>query len=166
MAKSLNGVPVLFIPGNAGSYKQVRSLASEASKLFHHHSSNSETSNELLQVNSEEEQEHPRKVLLNELIFFSLDLREEQSILSGNILLDQAEFLNDCLRFLLQEVFRERNLSSVILVGHSMGGVVSKTAFRLPNYLPHSIRTIFVLNSPQRFVDDVIFFFLIESSFS
>lgn len=29
------GVPVLFIPGHAGSYKQVRSIAAEAAYLFY-----------------------------------------------------------------------------------------------------------------------------------
>jgi glycosylphosphatidylinositol deacylase len=32
--KNVSGVPVLFIPGNAGSYKQVRSIASESHRLF------------------------------------------------------------------------------------------------------------------------------------
>lgn len=32
--KQLNGVPVLFIPGNGGSYKQVRSLAAESDRAF------------------------------------------------------------------------------------------------------------------------------------
>lgn len=31
----LRGAPVLFIPGNAGSYKQVRSLSSEASRYYY-----------------------------------------------------------------------------------------------------------------------------------
>ncbi|KAG4302482.1 hypothetical protein PCK1_001318 [Pneumocystis canis] len=31
---NLQGIPVLFIPGNAGSYKQVRSIASEAAHQF------------------------------------------------------------------------------------------------------------------------------------
>lgn len=36
----LQGVPVLFIPGNAGSYKQVRSIASEAARIFQSNNSN------------------------------------------------------------------------------------------------------------------------------
>ena len=31
-----NGVPVLFIPGNAGSYRQVRPIAAEAASQFFH----------------------------------------------------------------------------------------------------------------------------------
>jgi glycosylphosphatidylinositol deacylase len=30
-----NGVPVIFVPGNAGSFKQVRSIASSASRQFY-----------------------------------------------------------------------------------------------------------------------------------
>jgi glycosylphosphatidylinositol deacylase len=33
----LKGHPVIFIPGNAGSYQQVRSIASSASRQFHEH---------------------------------------------------------------------------------------------------------------------------------
>ncbi|GLU02175.1 hypothetical protein SLE2022_194390 [Rubroshorea leprosula] len=32
--KKLSGIPVLFIPGNGGSYKQVRSLAVESDRAF------------------------------------------------------------------------------------------------------------------------------------
>lgn len=32
--KKINGVPVLFIPGNGGSYKQVRSLAAESERAY------------------------------------------------------------------------------------------------------------------------------------
>ena len=31
---NLNGIPVLFVPGNSGSNKQVRSIASEAARMF------------------------------------------------------------------------------------------------------------------------------------
>jgi hypothetical protein len=32
--KSIKGIPILFIPGNSGSYKQVRSIASESARFF------------------------------------------------------------------------------------------------------------------------------------
>ncbi len=31
------GVPILFVPGNAGSFRQVRSLASASSRQFYHY---------------------------------------------------------------------------------------------------------------------------------
>ncbi len=33
-SKVLTGVPILFIPGNSGSYKQVRSIASESARFY------------------------------------------------------------------------------------------------------------------------------------
>ncbi|XP_044733508.1 GPI inositol-deacylase [Chrysoperla carnea] len=97
------GVPVLFIPGNGGSYQQVRSLASIAlrkaiaSYKFHFN-------------------------------FFTVDLNEELSGLYGGVLNAQAEFVNHSIYRILQ-LYSTRppkeQPKTVILVGHSMGGIVS-----------------------------------------
>jgi glycosylphosphatidylinositol deacylase len=39
---------------------------------------------------------------------------------------------------------------SVIIVGHSMGGLVARAAHLLPNYQPHSITTIITINAPHQ----------------
>lgn len=51
--------------------------------------------------------------------------------------------------------------TSVIIIGHSMGGVVARTMFMLPNYIPNSIETIITLATPHitapLLLDPVIF---------
>ncbi|RKP22036.1 PGAP1-like protein, partial [Rozella allomycis CSF55] len=62
------GIPILFIPGNAGSYKQMRSLASEA---FYQDST---------------------------FDFYGVDTNEELSAFHGRSLIDQADYLNDVIK--------------------------------------------------------------------
>lgn len=138
----VKGVPVLFIPGNAGSYKQVRSLASEAA--YHYHNT----------VRHEDSAAREKR----SLDFFSVDFNEDFTAFHGQTLLDQAEYLNDAITYILSlyhtqgQFLRDSNLpdpTSVIIVGHSMGGVVARTLLTMPNYLPNSINTIVTLAAPH-----------------
>lgn len=139
---TVKGVPVLFIPGNAGSYKQVRSLASEAA--YHYHNS---VQHELNASGSK-----------RPLDFFSVDFNEDFTAFHGQTLLDQAEYLNDAITFILSlyhtpgSVQRDSYLpdpTSVLIVGHSMGGVVARTMVTMPNYQANSINTIVTLAAPH-----------------
>jgi GPI inositol-deacylase len=139
----VKGVPVLFIPGNAGSYKQVRSLASEAA--YHYH-------------NTVRHEESIPGVEKRPLDFFSVDFNEDFTAFHGQTLLDQAEYLNDAITYILSlyhtqgQSLRSAGLpdpTSVIIVGHSMGGVVARTMLTMPNYLPNSINTIVTLAAPH-----------------
>lgn len=116
------GVPVLFVPGNAGSYRQIRSI--------------SDTCRELQETYG-----------VPEIDFFALDFNEAYSALHGTTLLDQAEYLNDAIRHILS--MYETDVKSVILLGHSMGGVVSRVALSLDNYEAGTVNTIFTLASPH-----------------
>jgi len=88
---------------------------------------------------------------VNELAFFAADFKEELSAFDGDLLWGQAEFVNDCIREILAHIKRgEGRASSVILIGHSMGGLVARATFLLPNYVPLSVDTIVTLNSPHR----------------
>ncbi|KAI0025533.1 GPI inositol-deacylase [Xylariomycetidae sp. FL0641] len=139
----VKGIPVLFIPGNAGSYKQVRSIASESSRYFH----------EVLQ--------HDSAILeagVKNLDFFSVDFNEDFTAFHGQTMLDQAEYVNEAIRYILslyldpQKSVRDPSLpdpSSVIILGHSMGGIVARTAFIMPNYQPNSINTIVTMSAPH-----------------
>lgn len=138
---TVKGVPVLFIPGNAGSYKQVRSLGAEAAYLYHNS----------VQHEAGAESKRP-------LDFFSVDFNEDFTAFHGQTLLDQAEYLNDAIAFILSlyhtpgQVQRDPGLpdpTSVIIVGHSMGGVVARTMVTMPNYLANSINTIVTLAAPH-----------------
>ncbi|KAL1608484.1 GPI inositol deacylase [Paraconiothyrium brasiliense] len=138
----VKGVPVLFIPGNAGSHKQVRSYASEAA--YHYH--NSVRHNTASSAGK------------GPLDFFAVDFNEDFTAFHGQTLLDQAEYLNDAISFILSlyhtpsRFLRDSNLpdpTSVLIVGHSMGGVVARTMLTMPNYQSKSINTIITLAAPH-----------------
>ena len=135
-------MPVLFIPGNAGSYKQVRSFASEAAYYYHNSVRHQVDSNSAKRP----------------LDFFSVDFNEDFTAFHGQTLLDQAEYLNDAITFILSlyhtpsRFLRDSELpdpASVVIVGHSMGGVVARTMLTMPNYQSKSINTIITLAAPH-----------------
>ncbi|KAI1497677.1 GPI inositol-deacylase [Biscogniauxia marginata] len=142
-APKVRGIPVLFIPGNAGSYKQVRSIASESARYFH----------DVLQHDATASESGVKN-----LDFFSVDFNEDFTAFHGQTMLDQAEYVNEAVRYILslyldpQTSERDPNLpdpSSVIILGHSMGGIVARTAFIMPNYQPNSINTIITMSAPH-----------------
>ncbi|KAI0625412.1 PGAP1 multi-domain protein [Pyrenophora tritici-repentis] len=139
----VKGVPVLFVPGNAGSYKQVRSLAAEAA--YHYH-------------NAVQHDVDAGKAGKRPLDFFSVDFNEDITAFHGQTLLDQAEYLNDAITYILSlyhtpgKFLRDSTLpdpTSVIIVGHSMGGVVARTMLTMTNYQANSINTIITLAAPH-----------------
>ncbi|CAK7271232.1 GPI inositol deacylase [Sporothrix epigloea] len=139
----LKGVPVLFIPGNAGSYKQVRPIAAEAANYFH----------DVVRHNEGAVRGGARS-----LDFFTVDFNEDITAFHGQTLLDQADYLNEALRYILSLYLdprmsvRDSNIpdpTSVIILGHSMGGVVARTMLVMPNYQSNSINTIITLSAPH-----------------
>lgn len=134
---------MLFIPGNAGSYKQVRPLGAESANYFH----------DTLQ--------HDPTVLkrgVRNLDFFTVDFNEDFTAFHGQTLIDQAEYLNEAIRYILSLYLDPRMTSrdsdlpdptSVMIVGHSMGGVVARTMLIMPNYQAHSINTIITMSAPH-----------------
>ncbi|KAF2684030.1 GPI inositol-deacylase-like protein [Lentithecium fluviatile CBS 122367] len=139
----VKGVPVLFIPGNAGSYKQVRSLASESA--YHYH-------------NVYRHGAGASSAAKRPLDFFSVDFNEDITAFHGQTLLDQAEYLNDAISYILSlyhtpsRSLRDADLpdpTSVIIVGHSMGGMVARTMLTMPNYQLNSINTVITLSAPH-----------------
>lgn len=136
-------MPVLFIPGNAGSYKQVRSLASESAVHFQN----------VLQSDTDAYNSGKRS-----LDWFTVDFNEDLAAFHGQTLLDQAEYLNEVIGYILQlyhnpqQSVRDPSLpdpTSVILVGHSMGGIVARTMLTLSNYQPDTVNTIVTLAAPH-----------------
>ena len=142
-SSQVKGVPVLFIPGNAGSYKQSRCLAFEAAQYYHNH----------IQQDPE-----ALKNGMTSLDFFAVDFNEDFSAFHGQTILDQAEYLNDAVAYILslyhdpRRAQRDPGLpdpSSVILVGHSMGGIVARTMLTMSNYQSNSINTIVTVSAPH-----------------
>lgn len=134
---------MLFIPGNAGSYKQVRPLAAESANYFH---------DTLL---------HDPTLLkrgVRNLDFFTVDFNEDFTAFHGQTMIDQAEYLNEAIRYILSLYLDPRMTSrdsdlpdptSVMIVGHSMGGIVARTMLIMPNYQAHSINTIITMSAPH-----------------
>lgn len=121
---NLGGTPILFIPGNAGSYNQGRSLASLASDN-------------------------------TQFDWFLVHFDEDLSAFHGKTLLDEARYVNDAIAFILN-LYEQRSgnssiPSSVIVIGHSMGGVAARTLVTLDNYVPNSVNTIITLSTPHAY---------------
>lgn len=120
-----NGAPVLFIPGNSGSYKQSRSLASVAL----------------------------RKGIDNDwfqhLDYFAVDLNAEYSALFGGVLDQQTLFIEHCIRAILKLYERVPNPpSQITIVGHSIGGKLAQKLLSSPD-TAHLINTVIALASPM-----------------
>ncbi|KAF9399747.1 GPI inositol deacylase [Mortierella sp. AD011] len=99
-----NGVPALFIPGNAGSARQVRSIAKEATRYY-----------------NEKIQKGLRAPWSKPIDFFT--------------------------GFHSNTAFPRP--TSVLIIGHSMGGIVARTLFTMDNFIPGSINTILTIASPH-----------------
>lgn len=130
----LDGVPLLFIPGNAGLFRQVRSLAAKlADTYFGHYQHDAKTNPQARNYD-----------------VFTADFNEDFTAFHGRTMLDQAEYLNEAVKFILSLYLNNHDPPQlVVIVGHSMGGVVARAMVTLPNYVPGSINTIVTLASPH-----------------
>lgn len=95
----MKGNPVVFIPGNAGSYKQVRSLASIGYQMF------------------------MENVSKYQLDYFAVDFNEERGGMFGDVLIDQINFVQVSLN-IIRNLYLKSNPSriniSFIIIGHSI----------------------------------------------
>ncbi|XP_063174114.1 GPI inositol-deacylase [Candoia aspera] len=122
----LTGIPILFLPGNAGSYKQVRSLGSIALRKaedigFKYH-----------------------------FDVFSVNFNEELVALYGGSLQKQTRFVYECIKIILKlykgHVFAPR---SVAVVGHSMGGLVARALVTLKHFKPELLNFLVTQATPH-----------------
>ncbi|PFH49243.1 hypothetical protein AMATHDRAFT_148079 [Amanita thiersii Skay4041] len=103
-----NSLPVLFIPGNAGSSHQVRSIASSATRQFF--SSPQAVSSTF----------SSRK--LKRLDFYAVEFNEDLSAFHGPTLQSQVAYTSRAIDYILS--LYPAN-TSIIVMGHSMGGIVA-----------------------------------------
>ncbi|NXP02797.1 PGAP1 deacylase, partial [Thinocorus orbignyianus] len=122
----LTGIPVLFLPGNAGSYKQVRSLGSIA----------------LRKAEDDDFKYH--------FNFFSVNFNEELVALYGGSLQQQTKFVHECIKVILK-LYKDREFAptSVAIVGHSMGGLVARALLTLKNFKPELINLLITQATPH-----------------
>ncbi|GAB2284964.1 hypothetical protein Dimus_019419 [Dionaea muscipula] len=166
--KMLTGVPVLFIPGNGGSYKQVRSLAKESQwayttgpmeRTFYQEASLTREERGL-DINSSLSTLNQYPSMLD---WFAVDLGGEHSAMDGHVLHEHTEYVVYAIHRILDRyrescdartregaTVSEDLPKSVILVGHSMGGFVARAATVHPHLRKHAIETIVTLSSPHQ----------------
>ncbi len=151
------GIPVVYVPGNAGSFKQVRSFGSEGYRGFHgaseHDSSllaggmSGSVIGELMGLGAEGNKR-------NSFDFWAVDFREELSGISGVLMEKQSEYLVDAIHHVLSlynSTFDPRvaRARSVVLVAHSMGGVVAMGAAGHSKLRGGAISTVITLATPH-----------------
>jgi GPI inositol-deacylase len=132
-------MPVLYIPGNAGSGKQVRSMGSQSARDFEFLAS------------------APGAVESQQFVFYAVDFADELTAMSGSALAAQMRFVKNCVQKILgltREAWlrrgkRGRLPSSVVLVGHSMGGIVARGVLALPSYIAGTVETVVTISSPH-----------------
>ncbi|ONK55394.1 uncharacterized protein A4U43_UnF3940 [Asparagus officinalis] len=170
--KQLSGVPVLFIPGNGGSYKQVRSLAAESSRAYQAGPLEPTFYGEATTAPVEEgsnllpedldDFEHPSQYT-HMLDWFAVDLEGEHSAMDGQILEEHTEYVVYAIHRILDQYKESHEArlkegaensgslpTSVILVGHSMGGLVARAAVVHPHLRKSTVETILTLASPHQ----------------
>ncbi|KAG8218976.1 PGAP1-like protein-domain-containing protein [Butyriboletus roseoflavus] len=101
------GLPVLFIPGNAGSSHQVRSIASSAARQYF--SSPFVVSHEFTRRGAKP------------IDFYAVEFNEDLSAFHGATLDSQIAYTSAAVEYILS---RYAPNTHIIIMGHSMGGVV------------------------------------------
>ncbi|XP_017776113.1 PREDICTED: GPI inositol-deacylase [Nicrophorus vespilloides] len=122
-----NGIPILFIPGSMGSHKQVRSLGSISLRKA---------------INSRTPQHFD---------YFTVDLNYELSAFNGALLSEQLDYVNHSIYKVLDLYTRQRNpQKQIILIGHSMGGIIAKAIISLLPEGSNMIPIVLALAAPLK----------------
>ncbi|KAF9198795.1 GPI inositol deacylase [Haplosporangium sp. Z 27] len=84
---------------------------------------------------------------------FSVDFNEEFSAFHGHLLLDQSKYVNEAIAYILS-LYSDSDPAlprptSVLIIGHSMGGIVARTLFIMDNFVAGSVNTILTLATPH-----------------
>ncbi|XP_070588225.1 GPI inositol-deacylase [Erythrolamprus reginae] len=122
----LTGIPILFLPGNAGSFKQVRSLGSIA----------------LRKAEDMDFKYH--------FDVFSVNFNEELVALYGGSLQRQTKFVHESIKIILK-LYKGHEFAprSVAVVGHSMGGLVARALVILKNFKPELLNILITQATPH-----------------
>uniref|UniRef100_K1PQS1 GPI inositol-deacylase n=1 Tax=Magallana gigas TaxID=29159 RepID=K1PQS1_MAGGI len=83
--------------------------------------------------------------------YFTVDFNEDLSALYGGVLQDETEFVHSCIKKILRLYKNAENKpSTVILVGHSMGGMIARALFTLPDFDHTLVNTIITQSTPHQ----------------
>ncbi|KAH9943147.1 PGAP1-domain-containing protein [Epithele typhae] len=123
----LHGAPVLFIPGNAGSSHQVRSIASSAAHQYF--SAPSHVADEFAGEG------------YKGLDFFAVEFNEDLSAFHGPTIDTQIAYASKAIDYILSQY---PTGTSIIVMGHSMGGVVATALLPNPN-----ISAVITMSTPH-----------------
>ncbi|CAE6467351.1 unnamed protein product [Rhizoctonia solani] len=137
-AEQPNGRPVLFIPGNAGSSHQVRSIASSAARQFY---STPHVRSTDLPANVE-----PLDLYAGPSTF-DFEFNEDLSALHGPTLQTQTTYVQAALEYIASKYTNKHDLQ-VTLLGHSMGGIVALNALVSPRHR-ELVRAVITMSSPH-----------------
>lgn len=122
-----DGIPVLFIPGNAGSSHQVRSIASSAARQYY--ASPGVVSSDF------------KSRTLKPLDFFAVEFNEDLSAFHGPTVESETAYASRAIAYILHLYPPD---TQIIILGHSMGGVVAMSL--LPSV---NISTIITMSTPH-----------------
>ncbi|KAJ7228247.1 PGAP1-like protein-domain-containing protein [Mycena pura] len=124
-----NGAPVLFIPGNAGSSRQVRSIASSATRQYFDapHSVAAEFQGRSVKP----------------LDFYTVEFNEDLSAFHGPTLEAQITYTTRAIAYILSLYPPDTRIT---VMGHSMGGIV---AISLLASAQHNISAIITMSTPH-----------------
>ena len=135
------GTPVLFIPGSGGSHEQVRSIATHTMHLA-----------------AETQGKGNQNIRYT---FFAVDLQSELSALHGGYIWTQTQFVVECVKFLKNKFYHNTVHNKVILVGHSMGGIVARGVLTMSDVTSKDVPLIVTLATPH-FAPPLLFDSLME----
>ncbi|TFK25932.1 GPI-inositol-deacylase [Coprinopsis marcescibilis] len=123
-----DSLPVLFLPGNAGSSHQVRSIASSAIRQYL--SNPNHVSSEFASTSD----------FHRPLDVYTVDFNEDLSAFHGTTLQSQIEYTTQAISYILS-LYPDN--TRIILMGHSMGGIVATS--QLPS---QNISAIITMATP------------------
>lgn len=122
--KERNGEPVLFIPGNAGSSRQVRSIASSAARQFY---------------------ENRRGRFDKPLDVYAVEFNEDFSAIHPPTLLTQARYSTQAVHYILSLYPKGTRIT---IIGHSMGGTVAQIL--LKDLSDEVLRAVITMSTPSQ----------------
>lgn len=131
--RRFSGTPVLFVHGNAGTYKQMRSLASVSLRK----------AIDLARNGGGGGGAH------RHLDYFAVDFDGEFSALFGGYLQPQADYLMHCVHAIraLYDDDAEPKAPGLIVIAHSMGGKVAQAAMQHAN-VSSAVHTLLMIAAP------------------